>query len=104
MLKRYFYVYIITNKYKTVLYVGVTNNLKRRLTEHESSLVPGFSSRYKCKYLVYYEKYDDIVMAVSREKVIKKWGKRKKEALITKLNPEWCFLNESIDRVDDQYL
>jgi len=104
MSKRYFYVYVITNKYKTALYVGFTNNLKRRLNEHESSLIPGFSARYKCKHLVYFEKYDDVVMAISREKTIKKWGKEKKRVLVGKQNPEWLFLNERIYRIDDEYL
>ena len=82
----------------------MTNNLRRRLGEHESSRIPGFSSRYKCKYLVYYEKYDDVIMAISREKIIKKWGKEKKIVLITISNPNWFFLNESIHNTDDEYL
>jgi len=104
MQKRYYYVYIITNLYKTVFYVGMTNSLKRRLGEHESAQIPGFSSRYKCKYLVHYDKYDDVLIAISREKTIKKWGKNKKKALVTKNNLEWKFLNERIYKVDEEYL
>ena len=99
-----YYVYIITNLYKTVNYVGVTNNLKRRLQEHTNGSIVSFSTRYKCKYLVYYEKYADILIAIAREKEIKKWGKRKKTILIEKQNPEWDFLNESIMITDDEYL
>ena len=102
--KKYYFVYIITNRYKTVFYVGVTNNIKRRLLEHYDETVKGFSTRYKCKYLVHYEKFTDILIAISREKEIKKWGKRKKTNLIEKQNPEWKFLNEHVDRVDDEYL
>ena len=99
-----YFVYVITNLYKTVLYVGVTNNLKRRLAEHAASSIAGFSSRYKCKYLIYYEKHSDINLAISREKEIKKWGKKKKSILISKTNPKWEFLNERIFYVDDEYL
>ena len=101
---RYYYIYLISNKYKTVLYTGVTNNLKRRMSEHWSGAIPGFSSRYKCKYLMHYEKFENIDLAISREKEIKKWSKKKKRSLIDKYNPEWKFLNEHILRVDDKYL
>jgi len=74
------------------------------LTEHTSASIPDFSSRYKCKHLVYYEKFNDIGLAISREKEMKKWGKRKKVALISKSNPHWEFLNERIYRTDDEYL
>ena len=103
-MRKYYFVYIITNRYKTVTYTGVTNNLQRRLSEHWGGLITGFSTRYRCKYLVHYEKFTDILIAVSREKEIKKWGKIKKKALIEKNNPEWKFLNESIMRIDDEFL
>ena len=88
-----FYVYIITNKTKTVLYTGVTNNLKRRLQEHQEGK-SNFSSRYNVKYLLYYEHFGWINEAIAREKEIKGWSRKKKEILINKLNPDWCFLNE----------
>ena len=99
-----YFVYIITNLYRTVYYIGVTNNLKRRLSEHASASIAGFSTRYKCKYLVYYEKYRDINLAISREKKIKKWGRGKKTFLIETKNPNWEFLNESVFKTDDEYL
>jgi len=102
--KKYYFVYIITNRYKTVFYVGVTNNLKRRLDEHYRELVKGFSTRYRLKFLIHYEKFTDINIAIRREKEIKKWGKRKKKALIDKNNPVWKFLNEGVMRINDEYL
>jgi len=91
-----YYVYIITNMNKTVLYTGVTNDLKRRLYEHENRLLPGFTKRYNCHYIVYYEHFTFIEHAIDREKEIKKWRREKKDRLITKFNPEWKFLNEEI--------
>ncbi len=91
-----FYVYIITNKTKTVLYTGVTNNLKRRLQEHQEGK-SNFSSRYNVKYLLYYEHFGWINEAIAREKEIKGWSRKKKEILINKLNPGWCFLNEQFE-------
>jgi putative endonuclease len=99
MKKQYkFYVYIITNYTKTVLYVGVTNNLARRLYEHQNHVYAGaFSARYKCYYLVYYEEYQHVKTAIAREKEIKGWRREKKENLIKTLNPEWQFLNEDFE-------
>jgi putative endonuclease len=91
-----YFVYIVTNKNKTVLYVGVTNDLQRRIHEHENGLVPGFSQKYNCHFLIYYEHFQDINDAIDREKKIKKWRREKKEALITELNRNWRFLNEGV--------
>ena len=91
-----YYVYIITNKNKTVLYTGVTNDLKRRLYEHENGILPSFTKKYNCHYIVYYEHFTFILHAIDREKEIKKWRREKKDKLITKFNPEWKFLNEEI--------
>ncbi len=88
-----FYIYIITNKNKTVLYTGVTNNLKRRLSEHKEGK-SNFTSRYNVQFLLYYEYFGWIDEAVAREKEIKGWSRKKKEILINKLNPDWHFLNE----------
>ena len=91
-----YFVYIMTNKHKTVLYVGVTNDLERRVHEHESGLYKGFTKRYNCHYLVYYEHYTQIEHAIDREKEIKKWRREKKNNLISKFNREWVFLNDKI--------
>ena len=91
-----FYLYITTNPVKTVLYIGVTNNLIRRLAEHtENKGDPkSFAGRYYCHNLVYYEHFSDICYAIAREKELKKWSRAKKEALISSVNPDWTFLNE----------
>ena len=94
-----YYVYILTNKRKTVLYIGVTNNLNTRLQFHKennSLNKNAFTSKYKCFYLIYYEHYNDINVAISREKQIKGWTRIKKEQLINELNSQWKFLNDDI--------
>ena len=92
---RTFYIYIITNFSKRSLYVGVTNNLCARLYEHyENRNNPySFAGKYKCFYLIYYEKFNSINQAIAREKEIKKWRREKKEKLIAAKNPSWKFLN-----------
>ena len=84
-----YYVYIITNKFNTVLYIGVTNNLDRRLYEHRNMLIDGFSAKYKLTKLVYYEETKDVKEAILREKQLKGWSRQKKNALIATLNPMW---------------
>ncbi len=84
-----YFVYILTNKNKTTLYVGVTNNLQRRLQEHQLGLNKGFSTKYNCHHLVYYEKHHEICNAIGREKEIKNWRREKKNALVNSFNPEW---------------
>ena len=91
-----YFIYIVTNKNKTVLYIGVTNDLQRRIYEHEHGLILGFTKKYNCHYLVYYEHFQQIVDAIEREKILKKWRRDKKEKLITEFNPKWNFLNETI--------
>ena len=93
-----YYVYIITNKIKTVLYIGVTNNLVDRLYYHNNPEAhsKSFSHKYKCKYLLYFEHFTDIETAINREKQLKKWNRTKKEFLINLQNPKWDFLNETI--------
>ena len=93
MNSRRYFVYILTNKNKTVLYVGVTNNLEKRLHEHINGIFKGFTSRYNCHYLIYYEEFENIKLAIAREKYIKDWSRKKKEALINSANPDWQFLN-----------
>jgi putative endonuclease len=84
------YIYIMTNKNKTVLYIGVTNNIQRRITEHSSHVNENaFTAKYNLEYCVYYEYFTDITLAIAREKQLKRWSRAKKEALIIKTNPEW---------------
>jgi putative endonuclease len=77
-----------------MLYVGVTNNLERRMSEHKQKLVPGWASRYNLTRLVYYEAGSDIGAAIAREKQIKGWLRARKVALIESVNPEWKDLSE----------
>ena len=91
-----YFVYIVTNKNKTVLYTGVTNDLQRRVYEHENGLLSGFTQKYKCHFLVWYEHFQNINDAIAREKEIKKWRREKKENLINGFNPDWKFLNNEI--------
>ncbi|MEK7527935.1 MAG: GIY-YIG nuclease family protein [Patescibacteria group bacterium] len=82
-------VYIMTNKNKNVLYVGVTNDLLRRVYEHKEKLSEGFTAKYNLGQLVYYEFYEDMVNAIIREKQIKGGSRLKKMLLVEKFNPEW---------------
>lgn len=90
------YIYILTNLTNNVLYIGVTNNLVRRIYEHKQKMLEGFSSRYNLTKLVYYEQFDDIAKAIAREKVLKKWNRLWKERLINQLNPTWNDLYKDI--------
>ena len=94
-----YYVYILTNSQRKVLYIGVTNNLPRRLSEHYEDNITAkksFAGKYNCYNLVYFEEFSRIKDAILREKVIKKWRREKKNNLITTLNPDWKFLNSQI--------
>ena len=86
------YVYLLTNTNNTVIYVGVTADLIRRIYEHKTGVFRGFSYRYNCNKLVYYEEYSNMDMAIEREKQIKAGNRRRKEYLITIANPEWVDL------------
>ncbi len=89
-----YYIYILTNKAKTVLYTGVTNHLKIRLEQHKESINPtSFTAKYDVHFLLYYEKFTWIQLAKAREKEIKGWKKGKKLELIKTMNPELQFLN-----------
>ena len=85
---RQYYVYIMTNGKRT-LYVGVTNDLARRVYEHKHKLVRGFSKKYNLTYLAYYDETTDVMSAIEREKQIKGWRRSKKVTLIESVNPEW---------------
>lgn len=94
-MKRY-YVYILTSKENTALYIGVTNDLRRRLNEHKSGLSGGFTKRYHLCKLVYFEEYSEISEAILREKRMKGWTREKKDALIEERNSEWMDLSEGV--------
>ncbi len=85
---REYFVYIMTNVIG-MLYVGVTNDLLRRVYEHKNKLVKGFTSRYNLTKLVYFDSTDDVTVAIAREKQIKGWLRKKKVALIESMNPKW---------------
>ena len=88
-----YYVYILTNKYCTVLYTGVTNDLIRRIYEHKNHLdKDSFTSKYKVDRLVYFEETTDVKAAIEREKQIKSWSREKKTSLIMRMNPKWTDL------------
>ncbi len=94
-----YYVYILTNKNKTVLYIGVTNNLKDRIRFHREKAhlnIKAFTSKYKCFYLIYYEQYTEVEAAIKREKQIKGLLRTKKEKIINDFNPKWKFLNNDL--------
>jgi putative endonuclease len=86
---RQYFVCIMTNRYHTVLYTGVTNDLERRISEHRAKLIPGFTSRYNVNKLVFYETASDPYAAIAREKQIKAGSRRRKVALIEEMNPAW---------------
>lgn len=94
MNNRYF-VYILTNKANNkVLYIGVTNNLERRIYEHKNKLVEGFSKKYNLNKLIYYEMTSDVNSAINREKQLKNWHRDWKINLINQFNPKWKDLSE----------
>jgi len=88
------YVCILANWTNNVIYVGVTNDLERRINEHKSKLAAGFTKKYNVEKLVYFEHFNDIEMAIAREKEIKGWRREKKDALVMGSNPEWRDLSE----------
>jgi putative endonuclease len=91
-----YYVYILASRRDGAIYLGVTNNIVRRVYEHRTKAVPGFTSKYNITRLVWIEIYDDPISAISREKELKKWKRDWKVKLIEKDNPEWNDLYESI--------
>ncbi|MBR6354029.1 MAG: GIY-YIG nuclease family protein [Oscillospiraceae bacterium] len=85
----HYYVYILTNWKGNVMYIGVTNDLKRRLYEHKHELIEGFTKSYHVHKLVYYEETGDVRAAIEREKQLKNWSRAKKNALVETMNPRW---------------
>ena len=90
------WVYILASQPNGVLYVGVTADLARRVYDHREGLLPGFTKRYAVKRLVWFERHDDIVAAIRREKVIKEWRRAYKVRLILGKNPQWDDLYHAI--------
>ena len=90
------YVYMLTNKSKTVIYTGITSDLMKRVHQHKNKPVNGFASKYNCSALVYYEVIDCIESAILREKQIKAGSREKKESLINSMNPSWKDLYYSL--------
>ncbi len=93
-----YYVYLTASKKHGTLYLGVTNDLVRRIYEHKNKFVPGFTAQYDVVRLVWYEVYDDPATAIAREKELKKWRRDWKIALIEEENPDWLDLYPSITR------
>ena len=90
------YVYILTNRLNTTLYIGVTSNLEQRIAEHKLREHKGFSSKYKTCKLIYFARSTSIKDAIQREKQLKKWRREKKIDLINSFNPEWIDLSEGM--------
>jgi len=95
-MNEFFYVYIMTNKNNSVLYTGVTSNLKKRAYEHKEKLIEGFTRKYNITKLVYYEIFGDPENAIAREKIIKGGSRQKKIVLINSMNKYWEDLYEKI--------
>jgi putative endonuclease len=91
-MKTYF-VYIVASQENGTIYIGVTNNLSKRVWEHKNKIIQGFTSKYNVNKLVYYESYTEIESAITREKVLKKWNRQWKINLIKKDNPNWLDLS-----------
>lgn len=94
--RKQYYVYILTNRNNNVLYIGVTNNLSRRIYEHKNKLIDGFTKKYNLNKLVYYEMTEDIHSALRREKQLKNWHRQWKINLVNTVNPLWNDLSESL--------
>ena len=95
-MKKAYYVYILASKRNGTLYIGVTNDLVRRVYEHKNDLVDGFAKKYAVHRLVYYERYEDVEETILREKRLKKWRRQWKVDLIEEENPEWKDLYEDL--------
>jgi putative endonuclease len=93
MKDHHYYVYIVASRTR-VLYCGMTNSIQRRIEEHRSGSIPGFSQRYNCQRLVWFEHFNYVTNAIDREKEIKGWSRDKKLALIQEKNPSWSDLSE----------
>jgi putative endonuclease len=102
-MKKEAYIYFMANKHNSVLYVGVTNDLRRRVAEHIAKINKGFTYKYNCDKLVYFEIIISITNAIKREKQLKNWKREWKDELINETNPNWNDLSEEIG-VDDELI
>ena len=93
VMERSFFVYIVSSRSGT-LYIAMCNNIERRMFEHKSGEFEGFASKYHCNRLVYFERFDEVINAINREKQLKGWRREKKVALIEAMNPRWADLAE----------
>ena len=89
-------VYILANKRNGTLYIGVSSNLKKRIYEHKNGIIEGFTKKYKIHLLVYYELFNNVNEAITREKQLKKWNRKWKMELIEKANPQWKDLYDDL--------
>lgn len=96
MITKSFFIYILTNKHNTTFYIGVTNDLSRRIENHKSKVVKGFTEKYNLEKLVYYEIFEEAYSAISREKQLKNWHRNWKLKLITDKNPTFKDLSNDI--------
>lgn len=94
LLDHYSYVYMMGSSSRRALYTGVTTNFGKRIYEHKFGLIEGFTRKYKCHRLVYYEVFENVSDAIAREKEIKGWRREKKNALVELMNPEWKDLSD----------
>ena len=95
-MKKEAYIYFTTNKYDNVLYIGMTNDLVRRMAEHKAIINKGFTYKYNCDKLVYFEEYNLLTDAIAREKQLKNWKREWKNKLVNDFNPKWKDLSEEI--------
>jgi putative endonuclease len=102
-MKKEAYIYFLTNRYNNVLYIGVTNNLVRRIAEHKAKINKGFASKYNCDKLVYYEEFNLMTDAIAREKQLKNWKREWKNKLVNDFNSQWKDLSDEIG-VDNEYV
>ena len=91
-----YHIYILTNQNRTTLYIGVTNDLRRRVYEHKTGLHPGFTKKYNLHQLIYFEHYTDVKAAIDREKQLKAGSRQKKLDLVNAFNPRWQDLYETL--------
>ena len=102
-MKKNAYIYFMTNHYNNVLYLGVTNDIVRRVAEHKAKINKGFSYKYNCDKLVYYEVFNLMTDAIAREKQLKNWKREWKNKMVNDFNPEWKDLSEEIG-IDDDFI
>jgi len=100
-MKEQSYIYFLTNQYNNVLYIGVTNDIVRRIAEHKVKINKGFSYKYNCEKLVYHETYSLMTDAIAREKQLKNWKRDWKNKLVEDFNPEWDDLSKDIGITDE---